>query len=175
MRTPQQKAIRQARYKRFRDLGFTPQEARRLRDRSPQRERDVLFVERQRIEERQPERRQVIRQIERRIQELPAPEPPKRIRPTDRLDLPDSLDFIPRRLQGTHSSNLQNFRQWSNTNIGFPPDIQSFIWNINRRTGRLRNNSYGYRVFYRMYVQGRDLDDAVGEVRLMIRDEIGSP
>lgn len=52
-----------------------------------------------------------------------------------------------------HPGNpLSNFQNWSKKDVGFPSDIQGWIGRNNRRAGRHPVHSFGYRLFYHIYV-----------------------
>jgi hypothetical protein len=186
--TPEQKARRNALYNYYRNLGFSSQESREMRDESARTRLDNIASRRQQLESRQQtnatqQRIQVMNSEENRL--IRETREQRKARPSIRpaaarrgrrpiIRLPEELDFISDEIRGTASENKQNFSAWSSRFNGFPPEIQSFIERENMRNNRMRNSSFGYRVFYRMYTDGWTEEKASSVVRDMIDRGVGS-
>jgi hypothetical protein len=54
----------------------------------------------------------------------------------------------------------QNWSEWSSKIVNFPPSILRYIRRLNTDSGRLRNDHYGFRLFYYMYVENNNENEA---------------
>ncbi len=137
--------IRRERYAYFRSLGFSSIQSRQFRDNSAARGTLEIQSELTRVrrEPSTPDRTDRIRRLS------TAPRQPATT-PTRQRESSGE----------TKSRRLQNFRRWSQRNVGFPSDLLTRIHDINTSAGFDVNSSYGFRVFYHRYVNGEGPDEA---------------
>ena len=134
---------RKSRYSELRALGYSPVDARRLRDvgdtrREIVKEQTVARIDAISVRRRTPEQRQLRRNIVRQ----------QRVSvPTVRL---------------SHTARLNRFRRWSK-NRQFPSEIQDWIERQNLQSGRDLNDSYGFRLFYHRFVDELSAVEAIIE------------
>lgn len=132
--------LRRTRYRLLTGLGYSAQDARRLRDQSH------LHIE------------QNITRTERRLARRPAidrsPEQQRRLRAI--RDHKRQLRTEPAETRSRTESKptrVRNFSEWSRDR-NFPPDMLQMVRRINREAGRRPNASYGFRILYHIYVTG---------------------
>lgn len=130
---PDRAKLRKARYSRLRALGFSRNEATRLRDKSEDSIETETDIKREQIEatpvrKRTPQQRESLKRIEQYQSE-----------PSRRGEL------SPKR------GRIQDFKEWSKAKA-FPLWAQTQIDNFNDEANQPPESSYGYRVFYHMYV-----------------------
>lgn len=130
--------LRQARYAYLKSLGFSPAEARRLRDRSAD-NIDATVARREQHLASVPQRRRTVDQR----QQLRA------IRTGRRVERREPA--IGRGMRESRVVRQRNFDRWSGVNK-FPSDIRRYISKINRDKQLQPLDSYGYRMFYHRYV-----------------------
>lgn len=140
------KDIRIERYRYARSLGYNAEEARKYRDYSGERLQREVRQEEKRLADSEledlsePERLRLRRIREHRQRENREPERRGRIE--------------------TEQDRLRNFKIWSKRKA-FPSDIQALIDKINDEGGYDEYDSYGYRIYYHLYVKQRTAPDAV--------------
>ncbi len=133
MVSPSRPTRRKSRYSELRALGFSPKEARRLRDVGDERriivkEQAVARIESIPARRRTQQERQLRRNITRE----------QRVSvPTERL---------------SQSARLNRFRRWSRDKQ-FPSEIQEWVERQNQTSGRDINDSFGYRLFFHRFVE----------------------
>lgn len=130
---PNRAALRKARYSRLRALGFSRNEATRLRDQSEDSIETETDLKREQIEsvpvrKRTPQQRESLRRINRY-----------------------QSDGSRRGELSPKQSRQAEFNQWSKAKA-FPLWAQTQIDNFNTEAGYEDYSSYGYRVFFHMYV-----------------------
>jgi hypothetical protein len=163
---------RRINYSYYRQLGYSARDARRLRDISPTRTETVLRQTQRRITRKTPRRRTPqeialltnIRIVRREGRIRPDIFAPREIPE----EIPEDIaDFVRGVGNGTREQRLDNFRRWSSRE-GFPPAILDFIMEINMQNNRPAMASFGFRVFYRIYVLGWHDQRGIAEVRRLI-------
>ena len=122
--------LRKERYAKLRELGFSSKEALRLRDLS------AINIQK------------VIVQRESNLKKVEKPTEKQRIQ-RERLD--EERPRLRTSITGTRNQRLTNFKRWSKAKR-FPKEINDFITGQNVEAGKDILNSYGYRIFYHMYV-----------------------
>lgn len=137
---------RRQNYAYYKSLGYSTAEARRLRDVSP----DKGFEEIQRTERRLGRIRAIDRSesVQMRLRAIR-----DEIRSRRRVGV--DTDQPASRVQ-----RIEQFREWSDTRDGFPPNVQRQIERLNVDAGLSPFAAYGYRVFFHLYVNGLDLAEA---------------
>lgn len=131
---------RKERRRLLRQLGYSPAEADRLRDWSGQRiETNISTVERRLARVPVEDRSENVQQRLRAIRDH------KRQRRIDPAKTRGRLE--------SRSERIRNFSEWSRIKQ-FPPDVQAKIIEINKRARKrpFAFNSYGYRIYYHMYI-----------------------
>lgn len=127
---------RQARYKYLRSLGFSSDDARRLRDKSGRNIEGEVKTERRRISRKSRTRRTQQEQ--------------ERLDAIQLSSTPTLLEARERRIM-SKADRWDNYSAWSK--IGFPPWALTRIEDYNRSRGLPRDDAFGYRRFYYWYVE----------------------
>lgn len=149
------------RYQTARELGFSSQQASRMRDLSRETFENVIASERRRISRKS--------RSARTSQEISRVEAIRAYEGSDELTRSRRLD--------AGGTRYENFRRWSSKFEGFPyfafegDDIFPGIEEFNLDSGRTRDDGFGYRAFYYYYVE-RIMDIGVIE-RLADRGDSG--
>lgn len=137
-----------------RELGFSPAQADRMRDLSPQRFEDEIRAERARITRTSRARRTAEQQS--RLDSI--------------REYSGQSEITRQRRLATGGTRYENFRMWSSKYVGFPDaaldgdDFFPGITAMNRRAGRNDFDGFGYRAFYYYYVE-RIMDiDVIAEL-----------
>lgn len=129
--------VRRERHRLLRELGYSPEDARRLRDNS--------FVN---IEK-------TITRTERRLARRPAidrsPEQQRRLRKIRDYRKRDAIELCGR--TESKPTRIANWSDWSRDR-SFPREFYQRARKINRDSGRRANASYGFRILYHMYISG---------------------
>lgn len=129
---------RQERYQLLRRLGYSATDARRLRDRSGDNiDTDISRTERRLARTPAEDRSE---QTQARLRTIRDYKRERRTMPAEARSKVES-----------RSQRVRNFREWS-VSRDFPPGVVAEIQRINREAGFGPFNSYGFRVWYHMYV-----------------------
>jgi len=149
-RSEEQKELRRVKYKDILARGFSTKDARALRDKS-----STNIVKATNVRHTQ---------IRRTSRENRTPQQSAQLtairihRATEQAD-PSRIGDI----QSTGTREDQ-WSRWSSPSNDFPASIKNQIIAINRDSGKLPFDSFGYRMFYFMYVEGLDATDAMEEM-----------
>ena len=133
---------RKASYNQIRSLGFTPDEARRMRDHTSYRVNQEIHEEGRRVEKVPVRRRTPVEKYKFR-----------EIRRYERWEAPFKRE-------PSRRERLANFQRWSRRNVGFPQDAQDWITRHNIQHRKDPLDSFGYRLFYHWYVNGKPEPEA---------------
>lgn len=139
--------VRRERYGELIRLGFTPKEARRLRDRSGDNIQAEIKQERRRIVKKSVSKRAPIEQ-----------------RKLAAIRERDSRLTVTQRSQRLEPKTVRskNFSKWSNKyGEGFPADRQLEIEAFNERAGKSKYDKFGYRMYYYRYVERVPVGEAM--------------
>lgn len=135
---------RKERYAEAIALGFSPAEARALRDRSGDNIQKAFTAERRRISRKPASERTAAESFRlTRIQQ-------RDIR-ADQIRLQARLD--------ARRARWQQFSEWSSKGVGFPPSALRRIRAYNKAAGLSRDDGFGFRRYYYEYVERLDPEE----------------
>lgn len=140
------KDLRIERYKYARNLGYTPTQARQYRDYSKKRIDKVVREDESRLSQKS--RGELSEGDRLRLQSIRSERDRERKEPERRGRTE------------TEKDRLENFKYWSKRKA-FPTDIQNLITKINVEAGYDEYESYGYRIYYWLYVKQRSAPESV--------------